>query len=61
MLGLEHGVLHLRAFVNTDTRAKLEGMKALPRFKREFKDTLNLQVVAFLQDGVLRDPACECT
>lgn len=58
-LGLKHGVLHFRAFVDTDTKAKLEGIKALVKLKEEFKDVIDLQVVAFPQDGVLRDPGSE--
>jgi len=59
MLGLKNGVLHFRAFVDTDTKAKLEGIKALLKLKDEFKDVVNLQVVAFPQDGVIRDPGSE--
>jgi cytosine deaminase len=59
MLGLKHGVLHFRAFVDTDTKAKLEGIKALLKLKKEFINVVDLQVVAFPQDGVVRDPGCE--
>lgn len=59
MLGLKHGVLHIRAFIDTDTKAKLEGIKALLKLKDKFKDVIDLQVVAFPQDGVLRDPGSE--
>jgi cytosine deaminase len=56
---LKHGVLHIRAFIDTDTKARLEGIKALLKLKEEFKDVADLQVVAFPQDGVLRDPGSE--
>jgi len=59
MLGLKHGVLHYRAFVDTDTKGKLEGIKALLRLRDEFKKIVDLQVVAFPQDGVVRDPGAE--
>ncbi len=59
MLGLKHGVLHYRAFVDTDTKAKLEGIKALLKLKNEFKGIAEIQVVAFPQDGVIRDPGSE--
>ncbi len=55
-LAVNYGNLHIRAFVDTDTKAKLEGMKAVLQAKQEYKDKLNLQVVAFPQDGVVRDP-----
>ncbi|MEM2192561.1 MAG: amidohydrolase family protein [Candidatus Hadarchaeales archaeon] len=59
MLALKHGVLHIRAFVDTDTKAKLEGIKALLRLRDDFKDFVKIQVVAFPQDGVVRDPGAE--
>ncbi len=59
LLGLKHGVLYYRAFVDTDTKAKLEGIKALLKLKNEFKTIAEIQVVAFPQDGVVRDPGSE--
>lgn len=52
---VRYGVLHLRGFADVDSKAKLEGVKALLRAKEEFKDVLELQVVAFPQDGVVRE------
>lgn len=57
--GLKHGCTHIRAFVDTDTKAKLEGIKALLKVKDELRDVMTIQVVAFPQDGVLRDPGTE--
>ncbi len=54
-LAVDYGNLHIRAFVDTDTKAKLEGLKAVLQAKQEYQDKLNLQVVAFPQDGVIRD------
>lgn len=56
---LKHGCTHIRAFVDTDTKAKLEGVKAILKLKEELKDILTIKVVAFPQDGVLRDPGAE--
>lgn len=58
-LAVAQGVTHIRAFADTDTRAKLEGVKALLKAKKEFKNVLDLQAVAFPQDGVVRDPGAE--
>lgn len=55
-LAIRYGNTHIRAFADTDTRGKLEGVKALLRAREEFKDSITLQVVAFPQDGVIRDP-----
>jgi len=58
-LAVEYGTTHLRAFADTDTKARLEGVKALLRAKEEFKEAVDIQVVAFPQDGVVRDPGAE--
>jgi cytosine deaminase len=50
-----NGVLHLQAFVDVDTTAGLEGMAAVLAVREEYRDLLDVQVVAFPQDGLLRD------
>lgn len=50
------GCTHLRAFADVDTKARLEGVKALIRAREEFKDIVDIQVVAFAQDGIVREP-----
>ena len=51
-----HGNTHIRAFADVDTKARLEGVKALLQVREEFRGILELQVVAFPQDGVVREP-----
>jgi cytosine deaminase len=51
-----YGNTHIRAFADVDSKAKLEGVKALIQAKDEFKDLIDLQVVAFAQDGIVREP-----
>jgi cytosine deaminase len=51
-----HGNLHIRALADVDTKARLEGVKALIRVRDEFKGIVELQVVAFAQDGIVREP-----
>jgi cytosine deaminase len=58
-LAVKFGNTHIRAFADTDTKAKLEGVKALIRAREEYKDRIKLEVVAFPQDGVVRDPGAE--
>jgi cytosine deaminase len=58
-LAIRFGNTHIRAFADTDTKARLEGVKALIRAREEFKGKVDLQVVAFPQDGVVRDPGAE--
>ena len=42
-----HGNLHIRAFADVDTKARLEGVKALLRVRDEFRGVVDIQVVAF--------------
>ena len=58
-LAVRYGTTHIRAFADTDTKARLEGVKALLKAREEFKNALEIHVVAFPQDGVVRDPGAE--
>jgi cytosine deaminase len=51
-----YGCTHMRAFADVDSKARLEGVKALIRAREEFKGIVDIQVVAFAQDGVVREP-----
>src|SRR5260370_13150673 len=51
-----HGTTHIRAFADVDGKARLEGVKALLRVRDEFRGIVDLQVVAFAQDGIVREP-----
>jgi cytosine deaminase len=51
-----YGNTHIRAFADVDPKARLEGMKALIRAREEFKGIVEIQVCAFAQDGLLREP-----
>ena len=55
-LAIKYGNLHIRAFADTDTTGRLEGVKAVMKAREEYKDKVDIQVVAFPQDGVVRDP-----
>ena len=56
---LKFGTLYLRVFVDTDTKARLEGIKALLGVRDELKHIMTIQVVAFPQDGIVRDEGAE--
>jgi cytosine/creatinine deaminase len=51
-----HGTLHIRAFADVDRKARLEAVKALIKIRDEFRDIVDIQVVAFAQDGIVREP-----
>lgn len=58
-MALKYGNTHIRAFADVDPKARLEGIKALIRGREEFKGKVELQVVAFPQDGIAREPGTE--
>jgi cytosine deaminase len=51
-----YGNTHIRAFADVDSKARLEAMKALIRAREEFKGMVEIQVCAFAQDGLMREP-----
>lgn len=54
-----YGTLHIRALADVDSKAKLEGVKALIAVREEFRGIVDIQVAAFAQDGILRDPGTD--
>ncbi|WP_166503512.1 amidohydrolase family protein [Modestobacter italicus] len=54
--GERHGVLHVQAFADVDTAAGLVGVQAVLAAREEFRGRVDVAVVAFPQDGLLRDP-----
>jgi cytosine/creatinine deaminase len=55
-LAAMYGCTHIRAFADVDSKARLEGVKALIKAREEFKGVVDVQVVAFAQDGIVREP-----
>jgi cytosine deaminase len=53
------GVSHVRAFVDVDTTAGLVGLKGVLKARERFAGRIDVQVVSFPQDGLLRDPGAE--
>jgi len=51
-----YGCTHIRAFADVDSKAGLEGTRALLKGREEFKGIVDIQVVAFAQDGIVREP-----
>lgn len=54
-----YGNTHIRAFADVDSKARLEGVKALIRAREEFKGIVEIQVCAFAQDGWVREPGVD--
>jgi len=56
---ISYGCTHIRAFADVDSKAKLIGVEALIAAREEFRGVVDVQVVAFPQDGVVREPGTE--
>ncbi len=54
-----NGMLYLRAFADVDRKAGLIGLTGLLELRDEFKDFLQIQVTAFAEDGIVREPETE--
>jgi cytosine deaminase len=52
---VRYGTTHIRAFADVDSKAHLEGLKAVIRAREEFRGIVDIQVVAFAQDGIVRE------
>lgn len=54
---IQAGTLIWRTNVDVDPSVGLQGIEALLELKNEYKDRIQLQVVAFAQEGVFTDPS----
>ena len=55
-LAIATGTTHIRTFVDIDTEIGLAGFEGVMRTREDFKDALDIQVVAFPQSGMLVRP-----
>jgi len=58
-LAARYGTTHMRAFADVDTKARLEAVKALLALREEFRGIVAMQVVAFAQDGIAKEPGAD--
>jgi cytosine deaminase len=54
-----YGNTHIRALADVDSKAGTRGVEVLLALKEEFAGVVALQVVAFAQDGIIREPGTE--
>ena len=54
-----NGVSHIRAFIDVDSKAQLKAIKAAIRARDKWRGRVDLQVIAFPQDGLIREPGTE--
>jgi cytosine/creatinine deaminase len=56
---IRHGTTAMRAFADVDTIGGLTPVEGLLELKRRFDGLITLEVVAFPQEGIIRDPGCD--
>ncbi len=56
MEAVKYGCLTIRGFADVDSLAGLKAVEALLKLREEIKDIVKLQVVAFPQEGIVREP-----
>ncbi len=54
--GLLNGTTVFRAFTDVDSIGKLRGLEGLLALRERWWDVAHIEVVAFPQEGILRDP-----
>ena len=55
LFAIRHGCTTMRAHVEIDAFAELRGVEALQRAQAEFAGVLDLQLIAFAQEGIFHD------
>ncbi len=54
-----YGNTHIRALADVDSKAGTRGVEVLLTLRDEFAGVVDLQVVAFAQDGIVREPGTD--
>lgn len=52
---VKYGVTHIRTHVDIDTIGGLKTLKGLLEVKKAYNDVIDIQIVAFPQEGILKD------
>ena len=54
-----YGNTHIRALADVDSKAGTRGVEVLVALRSEFAEVVDVQVVAFAQDGIVREPGTD--
>lgn len=57
--GVINGTTYMRTHVDVDTIGGLMPMEGILEAKRKFSNIMDLQIVTFPQEGILKNPGCE--
>ena len=56
---LMNGTLAVRTHVDIDTIGGLKPLKGILALRERYKDRMTLQLIAFPQEGIIKDPGCD--
>ena len=56
---LKNGTLNMRSHVDVDTIGGLKPLEGVNALREKYRHVMDLQLVAFPQEGILKDPGCE--
>ena len=58
-MGIQNGTLTMRTHVDVDTIGGLMPMKGILALREKYRNAMDLQVIAFPQEGIYKDPGCD--
>lgn len=58
-MAILNGTLKMRTHVDVDTVGGLKPMKGIIALREKYKDLMDLQIIAFPQEAIIKDPGCE--
>jgi len=56
---IKNGTLFMRTHVDIDTIGGTKPLEGIIALREKYKDIIELQIVAFPQEGIIKDPGCE--
>ena len=57
--GVLNGTTRMRTHVDVDTIGGLKPLEGVIAAKNKFKDIMDIETIAFPQEGIIKDPGCE--
>lgn len=58
-MAISNGTLKMRTHVDVDTIVGLKALSGIVKLKDKYKDVVDLQIIAFPQEGIIKDQGCE--
>lgn len=58
-MAIFNGTLKMRTHVDVDTIGGLKPLKGILALRKKYSDLLDLQIIAFPQEAIIKDPGCE--